>query len=258
MAMTLNRKISHWRGQVVWISGASSGIGLALAEQLLARGAQVILSARNCASLNAICAKYPLAMMINCDITDIQALTQTVQTIIAKYQRIDLFVANAGVYNEMHAFDFNAEAAQQMLDINVSGTINSVAAVIPQLLQQGSGGIAVVASVAGYGGLPAALIYGASKAALINFTETLYLDLSAKGLSVTLITPGFVDTRLTQKNKFSMPALLTSEQAAAKIITGFARGDFEIHFPHRFTLWLKLLKLLPYQVYFFLVKRFTK
>lgn len=256
--MALNQKISHWRGQVVWISGASSGIGLALAEQLLARGAKVMMSSRNCASLDTICAKYPQAMTINCDITDTQALPQTVQTILAKYQRIDLFIANAGVYNEMHAFDFNAEVAQQMLDINVSGTINSVAAVIPQLLQQGNGGIAVVASVAGYGGLPAALIYGASKAALINFTETLYLDLSAKGLNVTLINPGFVDTRLTQKNKFSMPALLTSEQAAAKIIAGFASGDFEIHFPHRFTLWLKLLKLLPYQVYFFLVKRFTK
>jgi short-subunit dehydrogenase len=145
-----------------------------------------------------------------------------------------------------------------MLDINVNGTINSVAAVIPQLLQQGNGGIVVVASVAGYGGLPAALIYGASKAALINFTETLYLDLSAKGLNVTLINPGFVDTRLTQKNKFTMPALLTSEQAAANIIAGFACGDFEIHFPHRFTLWLKLLKILPYRMYFFLVKRFTK
>ncbi|MEQ1526351.1 MAG: SDR family NAD(P)-dependent oxidoreductase [Gallionella sp.] len=258
MAMALNRKISHWRGQVVWISGASSGIGLALAEQLLARGAKVIMSSRNCASLEAVSAKYPQAMTINCDITDTQALTQTVQTILSKYQRIDLFIANAGVYNEMRAFDFNAEVSQQMLDINVNGTINSVAAVIPQLLRQGSGGVAVVASVAGYGGLPAALIYGASKAALINFTETLYLDLSAKGLNVTLINPGFVDTRLTQKNKFTMPALLTSEQAAAKIIAGFARGDFEIHFPHRFTLWLKLLKLLPYQAYFFLVKRFVK
>jgi short-subunit dehydrogenase len=125
-------------------------------------------------------------------------------------------------------------------------------------LHQGAGGIAVVASVAGYGGLPDALIYGASKAALINFTETLYLDLSARGINVTLINPGFVETRLTAQNKFTMPALLTCAQAAQKIIAGFARGDFEIHFPKRFTLWLKLLSLLPYRAYFYLVKRATR
>lgn len=256
--MTLNRKISDWQGKVVWISGASTGIGLALARRLLQRGAKVIVTARNCTNLAELCAAYPFAQAIDCDVTDAEALALTLQKIIARHKRIDLFVANAGVYSEMRAFDFDAALARQMLDINVNGTINSVATVIPQFLQQGSGGIAVVASVAGYAGLPSALIYGASKAALINFTETLYLDLSGRGVDVTIINPGFVDTRLTQQNDFHMPGLLTADEAAKKIIEGFARGDFEIHFPLRFTLWLKFMKLLPYRVYFFLVKRATR
>ena len=255
---TLNQKISDWNEQVVWISGASTGIGLSLAEQLLQRGATVILTARQVDNLAALCARYARAQALNCDIADAQALAATVAKIIAQHQRIDLFIANAGVYHEMRASAFDAEQARQMLDINVTGTIASVAAVVPQLIQQGRGGIAVVASVAGYGGLPNALIYGATKAALINFSETLYLDLSSHAINVTLINPGFVATRLTAQNNFAMPVLLTSEQAARKIIAGFARGDFEIHFPKRFTLWLKLLKLLPYRAYFYLVKRATR
>ena len=256
--MSLNQKITDWNKKVVWISGASMGIGLSLAEQLLQRGATVILTARHIDNLADLGARYPHAHALICDICDAQQLALTQQKIIAQHQRIDLFIANAGVYQEMLAFAFDAKMAQQMLDINVSGTIASVASVIPQLLKQGSGGIALVASVAGYGGLPGALIYGASKAALINFSETLYLDLSAWNINVTLINPGFVATRLTAQNKFAMPALLTSEQAAQKIIAGFARGDFEIHFPKQFTLWLKLLKLLPYRLYFYLVKRVTR
>lgn len=255
---TLNQKISDWNEQVVWISGASTGIGLSLAEQLLQRGATVILTARQVDNLAALCARYPRAQALRCDIYEAEQLATTLQKILVQHQRLDLFIANAGVYHEMRASAFDGEKARQMLDINVSGTIASVAAVVPQLIQQGRGGIAVVASVAGYGGLPNALIYGATKAALINFSETLYLDLSSHAINVTLINPGFVATRLTAHNKFAMPALLTSEQAAQKIIAGFARGDFEIHFPKRFTLWLKLLKLLPYRAYFYLVKRATR
>jgi NADP-dependent 3-hydroxy acid dehydrogenase YdfG len=256
--MALNQKVTNWNRQVVWISGASTGIGLSLAEQLLQRGATVILTARQVNNLADLCARYPRAQAMRCDICEAEQLATTLQKILAQHQRLDLFIANAGVYHEMRAYEFDAEKAQQMLDINVRGTIASVAAVIPQLLQQKNGGIAVVASVAGYGGLPNALIYGATKAALINFSETLYLDLSAHGINVTLINPGFVATRLTAQNNFAMPALLTSEQAAQKIIAGFALGVFEIHFPKRFTLWLKLLKLLPYRAYFYLVKRATR
>ena len=144
-----------------------------------------------------------------------------------------------------------------LFEINVHAVINAVADVVPVLLAQGRGAIGVVASVAGYGGLPKALIYGASKAAMINFTETLYLDLHPRGLGVYLINPGFVKTPLTDKNDFRMPHLITADEAAASLIAGLRAGDFEIHFPRAFTRQLKLLRLLPYRLYFALVRRAT-
>jgi short-subunit dehydrogenase len=118
--------------------------------------------------------------------------------------------------------------------------------------------MAFVASVAGYRGLPKAAAYGPTKAALINFAETLYLDLAPRGISVFLINPGFVATPMTAGNDFAMPALISPQEAAGEIIAGFAHGGFEIHFPRRFTNWLKLLRLLPYRFYFPLVRRFTR
>ena len=125
------------------------------------------------------------------------------------------------------------------------------------LLAQGRGGIGIVSSVAGLSGLPQALIYGPTKAALINLCESLYLDLHARGIGVTLINPGFVATPLTAKNEFSMPALISAETAAREILRGIGRGEFHIHFPKRFTNWLRLLRLLPYRWYFYLIHKVT-
>ena len=132
-----------------------------------------------------------------------------------------------------------------------------LAAVLPTFIQRGSGHISLVGSVAGYRGLPQSLAYGPTKAALINLAETLYLDLHGKGIGVSIINPGFVQTPLTAGNTFDMPALLTPEQAATAIVAGWARGAFEVHFPKRFTLWLKLLRVLPNRAYFKLVSRMT-
>ena len=134
----------------------------------------------------------------------------------------------------------------------------ATAQLMPLFLRQGRGALAFVASVAGYRGLPKAAAYGPTKAALINFAETLHLDLAPRGLSVFLINPGFVATPMTAANDFEMPALISPQQAAEEIIAGFARGSFEIHFPRRFTYWLKLMRLLPYGLYFALVRRFTR
>ena len=128
---------------------------------------------------------------------------------------------------------------------------------LPGLLAQRSGALGIVASVAGYGGLPKALVYGASKAALINFTETLHLDLRPRGIGVYLVNPGFVATPLTARNQFRMPHLVSAEDAARAILAGLAAGDFEIHFPRAFTRQLKFLRLLPYRLYFALVRRAT-
>jgi short-subunit dehydrogenase len=138
------------------------------------------------------------------------------------------------------------------------GALRVLDAVLPALLHQGYGHISLLASVAGYRGLPQSLAYGPTKAALINLAETLYLDLSPKGIGVSLVNPGFVETPLTSQNNFHMPALMQPAQAAKAMLKGWAKGRFEIHYPKRFTLWLKLLRVLPYRWYFALVRRATK
>jgi short-subunit dehydrogenase len=170
---------------------------------------------------------------------------------------VDLVLVVAGTHQEMRAWELTAAAARALLETNLHAPIGAVAAVLPGLLAQGRGALGIVSSLAGYRGLPKALVYGASKAALINFTETLYLDLRPKNLGVYLINPGFVKTPLTDKNQFRMPHLITADEAADAILAGLARGDFEIDFPKAFSRQLKILRLLPYRLYFAVVRRAT-
>ena len=142
-------------------------------------------------------------------------------------------------------------------EVNYAGALRVLDAVLPLLLAQGQGHISLVSSVAGWRGLPNGLAYGPTKAALTHLAESLYLDLQDRGLGVSVINPGFVATPLTAQNNFQMPALMTPDQAATAMLKGWAQGAFDIHFPKRFTLWLKLLRLLPYRWYFALVRRFT-
>lgn len=256
--MSLNPGIRDWRGKRVWVVGASSGIGAGLASALLARGARVAVSARRSAELENVAGPYGAqALVLPLDVTDEAAPGPALQRIVSAWGGVDLVVLCSGSHQPVRAWELESGPARRLLDVNVNGVLNCLPPVIRQLLQQGSGGIAVVSSVAGYGGLPTALVYGASKAALINLAETLFLDLAPRGIGVYVINPGFVKTPLTDRNTFAMPALITVEAAADAIIAGFARGDFEIHFPKRFTLWLKLLRLLPYRWYFALVHKAT-
>jgi short-subunit dehydrogenase len=163
----------------------------------------------------------------------------------------------AGTHIEMRAQSFDLARAKRLFDINVNGVLNCLDVVLPILLEQRRGGLAIVASVAGYRGLPKALIYGATKAALISLAESLYLDLHPRGIDVYLVNPGFVDTPLTRRNDFTMPALIPADEAARQTLAGIAAGRFEIHYPKRFTRWLRLLRTLPYPAYFAAVRRFT-
>ena len=163
----------------------------------------------------------------------------------------------SSAYAEMRADNFDLDAANKLVDLNLRGVLNCLDPVLPALLRQGTGAIGIVSSVAGYSGLPRALIYGATKAALINLCESLYLDLRPQGIGVHLINPGFVDTPLTADNPFPMPALITPEEAARHIVSGIGRGAFHIHFPRRFTNWLRFARLLPYGLYFKLVHKVT-
>jgi short-subunit dehydrogenase len=142
-------------------------------------------------------------------------------------------------------------------EINYQGALNVLHCVLPAMRARGSGHISLVASVAGYRGLPNSLAYGPTKAAMINLAENLYLDLQADGIAVSVVNPGFVQTPLTAKNSFAMPALISPEQAADAMVRGWASGQFEIHFPRRFTNVMKLLRILPQRWYFYLVKKAT-
>ena len=249
----MNPKILDWTGKRVWLVGASSGIGAALAQALAAQGAQLALSARRLDKLQSL--GIESALLLPCDSLDNASLAAARATLIDPWGGIDLVVYLAGDYEPMTAADFDLARAEQIVAVNFTGAMRLTAAVLGDL--QPGGGIAFVSSVAGYRGLPKALAYGPGKAALIHFAECLHLDLAPKGVGVWVINPGFVSTRLTAKNDFAMPSLLTPEQAAQSIIEGFRRGAFEIHFPKRFTCVLKLLSKLPYAAYFPLIRRIT-
>jgi len=251
--MSLNPRIDGWKDRRVWVLGASTGIGRATAIALLQRGARVAVSARNAQQLQTIADAVPLPL----DATDSAAVQAAMQTLQRDWGGLDLLLYCAGTYRPMRATAFDLASALQHDDVNYRGALHALAAVLPVLTAQRAGHIALVSSVAGFGGLPQALAYGPTKAALINLVETLYLDLHPLGIGVHVINPGFVETPLTAQNSFAMPALITPEQAAQALINGLEAGRFDIHFPRRFTLWLKLLRLLPRGVYFRIVSRFT-
>lgn len=255
---SLNTPISDWQGRRVWIVGASSGIGAALAADLDARGARLALSARNAGRLRDVAEGLRDVMVLPLDVTDAGAFTPAMMQILDAWGGLDLVILNAGTYTPLRAWDLTTDIARQTVHTNLLGVMDGVAAVVPQMLRQQGGAIAIVGSVAGYRGLPKALAYGPSKAALINFAETLYLDLAPQGVSVFIINPGFVATPLTAQNDFDMPALISAEDAARRIVRGFAGGAFEIHFPQRFTRVMKLLRWLPDRLYFSLVSRGTR
>jgi short-subunit dehydrogenase len=260
--MALNTKIADWRNKRVWIIGASSGIGAALAEKLHGLNARVALSARRADKLDALAARLDgnggtRTLALPLDITAVETIQSAETKLIEAWGGYDLVVFMAGDYTAMRAWELDLKVAQQMIDINWGGFLNGLSVVIPRLLAAKQGGIALVSSVAGYRGLPKSLVYGPSKAAIINLAESLYIDLKDKGLDVYVINPGFVKTPMTDQNDFEMPALISAEDAADEIIKGLSKGEFEIHFPKRFTNTLKALQLLPYSLYFAAIKRGT-
>jgi NAD(P)-dependent dehydrogenase (short-subunit alcohol dehydrogenase family) len=259
--MSLNPRIADWSGRVVWLVGASTGIGRATASLLHARGATVIVSARTATALDGFVRAHPGSHALALDVAERKSLADAAAEILAAHGRLDLVVYCAGVFKPMRATAFDLDEALRQLQINYVGALNLLAAVLPPLLQQaaaGQGGhLSLVSSVTGYRGLPTALGYGPTKAALINLAETLYLDLSPKGIGVSVVNPGYVDTPATAQNDYTMPALIGADEAAQQMVHGWERGEFEIHFPKRFTRALKLASLVGDRLYFAGVHRLT-
>lgn len=247
--MSLNPKINNWQGKVVWLVGASTGIGYDLAKLLHQQGATVVVSARSADKLDQFVRDHAGSTAIGVDVANPEQVAAATRQVLAAHPHIDVLVYCAGYYTPQVAsraappFDLNA--MQQHMTLNYTGALTVLHASLPHVSH-----VALVASVAGYQTLPNALGYAPSKAAMQRLAEGLYIDLHAKGVGVTLINPGFVQTPMTAQNDFHMPALISAEAAAQAILQGFAAGRFEIHFPKRFTLWVKLLSMLPYRLYF--------
>jgi NAD(P)-dependent dehydrogenase (short-subunit alcohol dehydrogenase family) len=265
----MNPPIDGWAGRRVWVVGASSGIGAELARALARRGARIAVSARRADALREALAAPAGGLptdaanpggppeILALDVNDADAVAAACDTLKARWGGIDLVLWVAGIYQPMRAQDFELGAARRMLDTNLGAVFSGLAAVLPVLIAQRAGGLALVSSVAGYSGLPQALVYGPTKAALINLAESLYLDLRPAGIGVYLVNPGYVDTPATAGNSYAMPALISAREAAEATLAGLEAGRFEIHYPRRFTTWLKLARLLPYRLYFALIHKVT-
>lgn len=239
--------LTSFENKVIWIIGASSGIGAALAMELAKRGAFIAISSRRAAELEQIKSSLPggLHTVLPLDVRDSVATSNAATRLQAEMGKIDAIIYLAGLYQPMNLDSLDLEQTKQIIEVNLLGVFNALDAVIPIFKQQGFGQIALCASVAGFVGLPGGQPYSATKAGIINLAESLRAELP-DAIDVKLINPGFVKTQLTDKNSFKMPMIVSPEFAACEIAKGLLKNAFEIHFPKRFTLLLKLMRFLPY------------
>jgi short-subunit dehydrogenase len=245
--------------KLAWVTGAGTGIGREVAQRLALDGWQVAVSARTREDLESLASEAPDAIRIFVlDVTDRKAVAAAATEIRDTMGPIELTVFSAGTYVPMSAKDFDIDGFAKTIEVNLMGTVNCLAAVMPPMIARCSGHIAVVSSVSGFVGLPAAGAYGASKAALINLCEALRPDLVRHGVTMTVINPGFVDTPLTKKNDFPMPFLVSVEAAGDAIMAGLKTDRFEIVFPWQMNLAMKTLALLPHRLLFWITTKMLR
>ena len=237
--------------KVIWITGASTGIGKDLAIKFAKSGWHVAASARrenlllDLNKINQNISSFPL------DVTNTENCKEVVNKIINRFGAIDICVFCTGMHDPNSEKRFNLSKIREIMEVNFFGVMNSVNCIYDHFCEKKNGKIAIVSSVAGYRGLPAAGGYCASKSALTSFTESLYFDMRRKNVHVSLISPGFIKTPMTDKNDFPMPFLKSSSFAAEKIYEGLIkRNNFEIHFPKIFTYMMKIIQVLPNWMYF--------
>ena len=242
----------------IWITGASSGIGKAVAEKFAAEGWKVAVSARRRELLQEL-AKNENIVSFPLDVTDQNQINTVFKNIISEFGNLDLCLFSSGTYEPKDEKNIDSEKIKNVIKVNFLGVVDCVKSVEEYFKNRNSGHISIVSSIAGYRGLPNSSGYGPSKAALTNFCESIYFDFKKFGVRVSIISPGFIKTSLTEKNEFPMPFLKTVDYAAEKIFNGLVKGNaFEIHFPKSLTLTLKFLRILPYKLYLFLVDKLVK
>ena len=231
----------------VWVVGASSGIGAALAAELCARGATVAVSARRVGALEAVAGGR--MAVVKADVTDRASVDQAAARVREEIGDIDIAVLNAGYWQQTDAAAWDRQVFSEHVDVNLLGVSNVLGAVLPRMIERGRGHIVGVASVAGYRGLPGAEAYGATKAAQINLLEAMRGALARSGVRVTTVCPGFVRTGMTAVNDFPMPFMVEPQQAARSICDGLERGRMEIVFPLPMALLMKIARLLPVRLW---------
>ena len=245
--------------KVIWITGASSGIGKALAIKFAKEGWKVAISARRENLLNEIAKIHSNIFSYPLDVTDSEKCKLVFNNIKEKFKSIDISFFSTGIHDPKSEKSLDLDKVRQIMEVNFFGTVNSINAVYKYYKERKSGQISIVSSVAGYRGLPAGGAYCASKSALTNFAESLNFEMKRKNVRVTLVSPGFIKTPMTDQNDFPMPMIKTPEFAANEIFKGLTeKKSFEIHFPKAFTYFLKFLQILPSSLYFKLVAKGMK
>ena len=247
---------AHIAWKTAWITGASSGIGLELARLLDGKVTHLAVSARSQDKLSKLAAQCKNVVSYPLDVTDADAVVDSVGDIEAAAGPIDLAVLNAGVWQLMDVAELDLKAIRTGIEVNYMGVVHAINALLPGMLARGAGQIAIVASVAGYRGLPRSAAYGPTKAALINLAETLRTELAPRGITVSVVNPGFVDTPMTRDNPFPMPNIISAKDAAQSLLAGLERRKYEIIFPRAFVFAMKLLRLLPNAMYFWVARTF--
>lgn len=228
-------------GKTIWMVGASHGLGREVARRLDRAGARLILSARSEDALNALAGELSQAEPVPLDVTDVESVANAAQ----QAGPVDALLYNAGAYEPMRTQDWDSEAVLGMSDVNFTGALRVLGQVVPGFVKAGRGDITLVGSLAGYRGLPASIGYGASKAALISLAETMRHDLKDSGVTVRVVNPGFIKTRLTDKNSFKMPQLMEPEDAAEHVVAAMQSRRFRTDFPRPFAYAIKALYLMP-------------
>ena len=245
--------------KVIWITGASSGIGKALAIKFAENGWLVAASARRENLLNELININKNIFSFPLDVTEIDKCKITAKNIINQLGGIDICVFGTGIHDPKSEKEFNLDKIRKIMEVNYFGTMNSINSIYEYFSDKKKGQISIISSVAGYRGLPAAGAYCASKSALTSFAESLNFDMQKKNVRVSLISPGFIKTPMTDKNDFIMPMIKSAEFAANEIYKGLTKSkSFEIHFPKTFTYFLKFLQILPSNLYFKLVSKGKK
>tara|TARA_Y100000590_G_scaffold40291_1_gene43025 strand:- start:3974 stop:4729 length:756 start_codon:yes stop_codon:yes gene_type:complete len=243
----------------IWITGASSGIGKALAIKFAKEGWQVAASARRENLLQELNNNNPNIHAYPLDVKDEQKTKKVFQNIIGAFETLDICVFCTGIHDPESEKTLSIEKIRNIMETNFFGTLNCIVAANSYFKEKKSGHISMVSSVAGYRGLPAASGYCASKSALTSLAESLYFDFDRYNVKISVVSPGFIKTPMTDKNKFAMPMIKSAEFAAEKMFVGLTKKNvFEIHFPFIFTMFMKFLKIMPNWLYFLIMKKGIK